>query len=138
MIFLDTNVVSELMRPLPHEQVVDWLTTHETKTALSAVVIAEISYGIERIRPEERSRRLARTLHSLIGRHADRLYSFDDRAALIYGKLADASSRRGRPISVLDGMIAATALRFNGQLATRNVTHFAFEGLRLVNPWVAH
>lgn len=135
MILLDTNVVSEVMRLRPQRVVVEWLKHNEAELALSTVVIAEISSGIECIRPAERPPRLAIHLTAIRQQYAERLHPFDEDAALIYGVIIGEATRAGRKLSMSDGMIAATALRHNATLATRNVKDFAFLGLKVVNPW---
>lgn len=135
MIFLDTNVVSELVKPQPNAQVISWLTKHDLSLALSTIVLAEITYGIEKIRPDERARRLEGFPAELQRRYARRLYSFDQESALLYGVLMGHSRRQGRMLSTADGMIAAIALRHGGELATRNVDDFMLPNLIVHNPW---
>lgn len=135
MIFLDTNVVSELVRPTPNPNVIAWLTKHDLSLALSTVVLAEITYGIEKIRPDERARRLEGFPSELQRRFAGRLYGFDQECALLYGVLMGHSRRQGRILSVADGMIAAIALRNQGELATRNVDDFTLPNLVVHDPW---
>ena len=135
MIFLDTNVVSELVKPQPNGRVIAWLTKHDLSLALSTIVLAEITYGIEKIRPDERARRLEGFPAELQRRYAGRLYSFDQESALLYGVLMGHSRRQGRILSTADGMIAAIALRHHGELATRNVEDFVLPNLLVYNPW---
>jgi predicted nucleic acid-binding protein len=135
VIFLDTNVVSEVMRPKPAEAVLLWLELNIAELALSAVVIAEISFGIERIRPAERAPRLARAFASVRERFAARILAFDEDSATIYGVIMGEASRKGRTLSMLDGMIAATAMRYSATMATRNRKDFDVLGLKVVNPW---
>ena len=135
MIFLDTNVVSEVMRPHPAPVVLSWLAHQDSELALSAVAIAEISFGIERIRPAERAARLSRSFGDIRQHYSTRIFPFDETAALIYGAIMGEASRQGRPLSPPDAMIAAIALRHNAAMATRNTAHFRIEGLRIVNPW---
>ncbi len=135
MIFLDTNVVSELVRPAPDKKVIEWLVKHDTALALSTIVLAEITYGIEKIRPDERARRLEGFPAELQRRYAGRLYHFDGESALLYGVLMGHSRRQGRILSTADGMIAAIALRHHGELATRNLEDFVLPNLIVHNPW---
>ena len=135
MIFLDTNVVSELVKPQPNAQVISWLNKHDLSLALSTVVLAEITYGIEKIRPGERAHRLEGFPAELQRRYAGRLYNFDQESALLYGVLMGHSRRQGRMLSTADGMIAAIALRHGGELATRNVDDFMLPNLIVHNPW---
>ncbi len=135
MIFLDTNLVSEIVKPQPSAKVIAWLTKHDLSLALSTIVLAEITYGIEKIRPDERARRLEGFPAELQRRYAGRLYSFDQESALLYGVLMGHSRRQGRILSTADGMIAAIALRHQGELATRNGDDFVLPHLIVHNPW---
>lgn len=135
MIFLDTNVISEALRKVPSRVVSAWLKEFDSQLALPTVAIAEISYGIHRIRPEERSRRLEEGLNIWRRRLSDRIFGFTEEAALAYGELMDEATRRGRPMSVPDGMIAAIARVQNGKLATRNGADFATTGVEIISPW---
>ncbi|WP_176084474.1 type II toxin-antitoxin system VapC family toxin [Martelella sp. HB161492] len=135
MIFVDTNVVSESLRREPDRNVQDWLIRHDGELALSSVVIAEIAFGIEKIRPDERAHRLAEGLSAWRGRFHDRLFAFTEDAAIAYGEIMGQSIRNGRPMSVPDGMIAAIALVNGGILATRNLKDFSAIGIKLLSPW---
>jgi predicted nucleic acid-binding protein len=135
LIFLDTNVVSELVKPQPNAKVIAWLTKHDLSLALSTIVLAEITYGIEKIRPSERASKLQGFPAELQRRYAGRIYDFDQQAALLYGVLMGHSRRQGRILSTADGMIAAIALRHAADLATRNLDDFILPNLKLYNPW---
>ncbi len=135
MIFLDTNVLSETMRLKPNADVLRWIENHDPMLCLSTMVIAETAFGIFKVKPDQRSPRWIRRLDEWRGRLPDRIFSFDQESADIYGKLMGEASLRGVPIDVADGMIAAIALRHKAALATRNTTHFDIPGLKLVNPW---
>lgn len=135
MIFLDTNVVSEPLRISPDPHILDWLSRHDPDLALSSVVIAEVAFGISRIPADQRSHRLEEGLLRWRTRYARRIYPLTEEAALQYGELMGAAVRRGRPMAIADGMIAAIALVNGGTLATRNLKHFEGTGLDLVSPW---
>lgn len=135
MIFLDTNVVSEVMRKSPNPAVVAWLTRFDGELALPTIAIAEIAFGIERIRPEQRSPRHRRDLDEMRRRYADRIYGFTEPAALAYGALMGGRARAGRPMAIPDAMIAAIAKVNGGELATRNLADFDGLGLKLICPW---
>ena len=137
MIFLGANVVSELMRKAPDPGVVDWLERHDAELALSTIVIGEIAFGIEKIAPEQRARRLTSDFDELRRRYADRIFAFTEPAALLYGALMGERKRGGRPMSVPDAMIAAVARTHGARLATRNLADFAGSGLELISPWAA-
>jgi predicted nucleic acid-binding protein len=135
VIFLDTNVVSEALRKRPDEAVTAWLVRHDAELALPTVTIAEIAFGIAKIRPDERAPRLAEGLASWRKRFADRIFGLTEEAALAYGEIMGDAVRRGRPMSAPDGMIAAIAMVNGGRLATRNLADFEDVGLELVSPW---
>lgn len=135
MILVDTNVVSETLKPAPEPLVIEWLIAHDAELAIPTVTLAELAYGIERIRPEQRSRRLFRGLMEWRERFADRILVFNERAAIVYGEIMGQASRAGMPMAIPDGMIAATSLAHGGSLATRNVDDFRHSGVDLVNPW---
>lgn len=137
MIFLDTNVISELMRKAPDPGVVDWLERHDAQLALSTIVIGEIAFGIEKIAPEQRARRLTSDFDELRRRYADRIFAFTEAAALAYGTLMGERKRAGRPMPIADAMIAAIARTHGAGLATRNLADFAGSGLELISPWAA-
>lgn len=135
MIFLDTNVVSETLRKTPDAAVIAWLVRHDAELALPTVTIAEIAYGIQKIRPDERAERLQQGLESWRHRFADRIFGLTEEAALAYGGIMATATQKGRPMSVPDGMIAAIAQVNGGRLATRNLVDFETAGLDLVSPW---
>lgn len=135
MIFLDTNVISETLRRTPNPAVIAWLVRNDAELALPTVTIAEIAFGIGKIRPDQRSARLEEGLSSWRHRFADRVFPFTEAAALAYGELMSATLRHGRPMTAPDGMIAAIARVNQGQLATRNIADFETTGLELVSPW---
>ena len=135
MIFLDTNVLSETFRKAPNEAVIAWLVRHDAELALSTVTIAEIAYGIQKIRPDQRADRLEQGLGDWRRRFADRIFGLTEEAALAYGEIMGAAVRQGRTMSAPDGMIAAIARVNGGRLATRNLTDFETTGLDLISPW---
>jgi predicted nucleic acid-binding protein len=135
LIFLDTNVVSETLRKQPNEAVIAWLDRHDAELALPTVTIAEVAFGIEKIRPDQRAFRLEKRLADWRHRFAARIFGLTEEAALAYGKIMGGASRLGRPMSTADGMIAAITSVNGGRLATRNLTDFSTTGLNLISPW---
>lgn len=135
MIFLDTNVVSEMLKTTPSEAVRAWLKRFDSELALSTVAIAEIWYGVCRIRPEQRARRLEGGLLAWRERLADRIFGFTEEAAVAYGEIMATAELKGRIMSIPDGMIAAIAKVNRGSLATRNVSDFQTTGLTILSPW---
>lgn len=135
MIFLDTNVVSETLKKVPNEAVIAWLVRHDAELALPTVTIAEIAFGIQKIRPDQRAERLEQGLSDWRRRFADRIFSLTEEAALAYGEIMGAASRQGRAMSAPDGMIAAIARVNGGRLATSNISDFETTRLDLTSPW---
>jgi predicted nucleic acid-binding protein len=138
MIVLDTNVVSELMRPRPHPAVVEWVDAQITEGAfITSVTAAELLFGVERL---PRGQRRA-TLENALGEMLDfefcgRILAFDALSAIEYARVVIDREAAGRPISMADAMIAASTLGHGiDRLATRNVSDFADTGVELVDPW---
>lgn len=135
MILLDTNVVSETLKRYPDEAVVAWLTRYDAELALPTVTIAEVAFGIQKIRPDQRADRLEQGLYEWRRRFADRIFGLTEEAALAYGEIMGSAARQGRVMSVPDGMIASIALVNGGKLATRNLSDFSTTGVELISPW---
>jgi hypothetical protein len=135
VIFLDTNVVSEGMRTRPDASVLKWLALNDANLALASIVIAEIAYGIERVRPDQRAARLELSWREVRAKFSGRIIPFDEEAAVIYGGIMGAAERGGRKMATPDGMIAAIALKHNAPLATRNASRFQISNLLLIDPW---
>lgn len=137
MIVLDTNVLSELMRPVPEPRVVDWLDAQETTSvAITAITVAEILYGIERLADGRRKRSLAAAAAAMFEEDfAGRILAFDGEAAIHYAERVAAGEQAGRAVHMADAQIAAICLRHQAALATRNVRDFESLGVKLVNPW---
>ncbi|MFP4217158.1 MAG: type II toxin-antitoxin system VapC family toxin [Phycisphaerae bacterium] len=137
MILLDTNVVSEVMRPEPEPAVIDWLNRADAgELYLSAVSVGEIEFGLD-VLPEGRHKDdlCARFKQFVARAFAYRTLPFDDQAAQRYGPIMGARRRAGRPMSAPDGQIAAIAVARGMAVATRNVADFSDCGIEVVNPW---
>lgn len=140
MILLDTNVLSELVKPRPDPRVVTWTRHAAGALAIPTIAVAEMAFGIEKLASGKRRENLLAGLHRLVTEFADRLFDFNVDAAWAYGRILAGARKRGRPMSVPDAAIAAIAAiaATNGcALATRNVDDFATAGLQLINPWQA-
>ena len=135
MIFVDTNVISESLKKTPDPAVLAWLVRNDAELALPTVTIAEIAFGIQKIRPDERAERLEQGLSRWRHRFADRIFGLTEEAALAYGEIMGAATRQGRGMSAPDGMIAAIARVNGGRLATRNLNDFGTTSLDLISPW---
>ena len=128
--------MSELVKPQPDRKVIAWLSAHDLSLRLSTIVLAEITFGIEKVKLSERARRLEGFPAELQKRFQGRIHNFDEQSALLYGVLMGHARRNGRIMSTADGMIAAIALRHKAALATRNVDDFVLPNLIVHNPWI--
>jgi len=138
VILLDTNVLSELMRPTPDPHVVRWLDARPAgEVWISAVTIAEIRLGILRLPAGQRKALLLDLTEQIFKEDFhDRCLPFDCEAAFEYAVIVDQRNRQGHPISVEDAQIAAIARTAELALTTRNTKDFSdIEGLTLLNPW---
>ena len=137
MIILDTNVVSELMRPSPSSQVVRWLNAQSSSVLhTTSVTEAEILHGIEAMPAGKRRAAILESAQQMFEvEFGRRILPFDSRAAREYARIASERRSAGRPISQFDALIAAIASGTRAALATRNVADFEGCGVKLVNPW---
>ncbi|MGC9998079.1 MAG: type II toxin-antitoxin system VapC family toxin [Terriglobia bacterium] len=134
---LDTNVVSEWVKPRPNPGVVAWLAgTNEDQVFLSVVTLAELRQGIERLATGRRQRQLSAWLENeLPMRFEGRVLSIDSAIADACGKLVARSEAAGRPLEAMDAFLAATAQVHQLTLVTRNTAHFDSILKALLNPW---
>lgn len=137
MILLDTNVLSELMRPQPNEGVIRWVDNQLTSALfINAVTRAEIELGIALLPEGKRKQTLILLAQAMFDKFPHRCLSFEEVAAVHYGNLVAGRIKAGRPISVEDAQIASIALANGLQLATRNEKDFAeIPDLVVINPW---
>lgn len=137
MIVLDTNVLSELMRPVAAPLVVEWAASSPRPTLFTtAITQAEVLSGIEQLPEGRRRNALAAAAEAMFAKEfAGRILPFDSAATAHFARLASERRKAGRPIGTFDALIAATALAAGAALATRNVADFEGLGLALVNPW---
>lgn len=136
MIVLDTNIVSEQTKPYPDETVLGWMNAqHATQLRITTPTIAELSMGANQTILRSGSRKYELLLNVLLGEYADRILLFDPVAAEAYGRLVARRRHSGRPILVIDAMIAAICIAHGATLATRNIRDFDGLDLKLVNPF---
>lgn len=138
MILLDTNVLSECMRPAPSAAVLAWLDAQPAERLwVCAVTRAEIELGLALMPEGQRKLGLQAAARAMFGEDfAGRSLPFNDQAATLYANIVAARTQLGRPISVEDAQIAAIALAHGLRLATRNERDFAsIAGLTVLNPW---
>lgn len=132
---IDTNVVSELAKPAPASQVVDWLRGLSAP-ATSAVVCYELARGIERMTRGKRRTFLEAWFAELL--RAVETLPVDEPTALAAARIESAATRKGRSLEVRDLLIAATAQVHGCAVATRNVSHFTGLGVIVYDPFTDH
>ncbi|WP_419926680.1 type II toxin-antitoxin system VapC family toxin [Candidatus Poriferisocius sp.] len=137
MIVLDTNVVSELMRPLPNPAVEAWVADRAATTLfLSAVSGAELLYGIAIMPAGQRRDALETEVEAMLCEiFAGRVLPFDSDAARAYARIAASCRASGRPVSQSDGQIAAVARSRGMAVATRNIRQFEGMAVDIIDPW---
>lgn len=136
MILLDTNVVSEAMKPEPDASVRDWLNNQASGTLyLSSVTLAELLFGIAALPNGKRKEMLAQSLDGLMGLFRDRVLPFDIAAARSYALLAVTAKTSGRGFPTPDGYIAAIAASREFIVASRDTAPFVAAGVIVINPW---
>lgn len=136
MILLDTNVISEVMKPAPHPAVRDWLDAQAAGTLfLSSITIAEIRFGVRVLPAGKRRNHLIELLEEIQGLFADRILPFDASAATCYADLAVRAREAGLGFPTPDGYIAAIAAAQGFQVASRDASAFIAAGLKVINPW---
>jgi predicted nucleic acid-binding protein len=133
---LDTNAVSEWVKPRPNSGLVGWMeSTDEDRIFISVVTLAELHYGVERMPAGRRRNRLEGWLqHELPLRFESRILPVDTGVAEAWGRTVSRSEAVGRPIGVIDAFLAATAETYELTLVTRNVSDFS-QFKAVLNPW---
>ncbi len=138
MIVIDTNVLSELMRPSPDPRVVAWIAqVMPGEATTTAITMAEIDQGIQRLPRGRRRAGLEEIFRSLLVDIAHDVLPFDREAAGHYALISRRRETAGRPIDQLDCMIAAICASRSATLATRNERDFEGSGIDVTNPWTA-
>lgn len=134
---LDTNVLSELIKAEPDRNVVRWIgETEEPVLFLSVLTLGEIRSGIERLNPGLRRGRLESWLAvDLRLRFQERILAISDAITERWGALSATGAKKGSPLPLIDGLLAATALHHDLMLVTRNDTDVRATGVPTLNPW---
>ena len=137
MILLDTNVLSEVLKPLPSPIVLRWLAAQEPSSVFTtSVTQAEVLYGIETLPPGKRRTRLLAAVEKMFAEEFEgRILPFDEDSARAFAGIVAARDAAGRPISQFDAMIAAIARSHRAAVATHNTADFQHCGIDLINPW---
>lgn len=137
MIVMDTNVVSEIVKPSPSPAVIAWFSTQRPHDLYTTTITqAEILYGIELLPKGHRRAALQSAMAKVFDQtFAGRVLPFDEGSAYAFAMIAAKHRLSGRTIGELDSQIAGIALSRGAPLATRNVADFEGSGVELINPW---
>ena len=136
MIVLDTNVVSETMKPQPSAAVSAWMDRQAVETLyLTSPTTAELLFGVAALPPGPRRKRLAEVLDAQLAIYEGRILAFDAAAAHLYARLAARARRAGRGLPIPDGYIAAIAALHGFAVATRDTAPFRAAGVQVIDPW---
>jgi len=136
VIIVDTNVVSELMRPSPSRQVRDWVSAQAPgELCTTAITVAEIRYGLERLADGRRKQSLLSAATEVFAAFSDYIQPFDADAAIWYATIVARRDRLGLPIDGFDAQIAAICRIRGAALATRNAKDFRETGIDVIDPW---
>ena len=136
MIIVDTNVVSELMRASPSQAVRDWVRSpDESDLFTTAITVAEIRYGIERLPGGHRKDLLQNAAAGIFTAFDEQVLPFDSSAAEQYARIVSGRDGMGLPIDGFDAQIAAVCRARGATLATRNLKDYWETGIGLIDPW---
>jgi len=136
---LDTNCISELVRPKPEPRVVEWMeAVDEAMLYLSVLTIGEIRKGVAGLVQGKRRTHLETWLNVEVpSRFSGRILAIDSAIADRWGLLAAEAKRKGKALAIIDGFLAATALHHNLMVVSRNDSDFANTPAQVLNPWKA-
>jgi toxin FitB len=138
MIILDTCVISECLKPSPSAALMEWIDSiPEEQAHLPSIALGELQKGVELLVNGKKRQALRLWLEQLRQRFDGKILSFDEDSAILWGDLSARLIKLGKPTPVVDGMIAAIALKHDALLATRNAKDFRDTGVKLVNPFAA-
>ena len=137
MIVLDTNVLSEALKPTPSQTVLGWLAAQKPSAVFTTTITqAELLYGVEVLPPSKRRVKLLSAVERILNEEFERrILPFDEGAAREFARIVATRHAAGRPISQLDAMIAAIARSHHAAVATRNTSDFNRCGIQVMNPW---
>jgi predicted nucleic acid-binding protein len=137
MIVLDTNVLSEVMRPNPSPHVLNWIDRQSAgELFTTAITVAEIYYGIELLPRGKRRNSLLEAAEAIFDREfLDRALAFNSAAARIFARISARRRAAGHPMSQADAQIAAIVQLHEATLATHNLSDFEDCGVRVLDPW---
>lgn len=136
---LDTCIISELLKPAPNQQVINWiLSQHETDLYLSVITIAELQKGIAKLPNSKRKSQLQHWLdNDLKKRFDNRILDITQPIAINWGNIQGQAEKGGRKMPVLDSLIAVSAITHDAAVVTRNVSDIQQSEVKVINPWDA-
>ncbi len=135
-VLLDTNVLSELVRPKPDANVSAFISA-QTDPYISVLTLHELTYGAERASSPARRAKLIAWISALSRQFEGRIVPVNEVIALDAGRLRAAAGSQGQPTEAIDALIAASALARGASVATRNGRHFEPLGVNVIDPWAA-
>jgi len=133
---LDTCIISELVKPTPNENVINWLNqTPNERLFLSVITIGEIRKELTKLPESKKKNRLTNWLNTLLEDYQARIYSINLTIAENWGNIQGKAENNGTPLASLDSLIAAVAYTYNLIVVTRNESDFTASNVTLLNPW---
>ena len=132
---VDANVLSEPTKPTPNPAVIEWLSTHEGDLFVDSIIMGELFIGVQALPPGRKRARLEEWFEALA--ETIECLPWDVTISRRWARLVVDLKRKGQPLPLLDGMIAATALAHGLTVATRNTRDFKKTGVKVVDPFVA-
>jgi len=137
MIIVDTNVISEPLRPAGDAAVLTWLDQQDIETLyLTTITVAELRFGIAALPSGKRKRRLEEDFEDrILFLFSGRILAFDEAATITYARIRSEARSIGKAIGVTDAFIAGIAAHHEFAVATRDVSPFEAAGIRVINPW---
>ena len=134
---LDTCVISELVKPIPNTNVVEWLNNTPTERLyLSVITIGEIRKGLTKLQDSKRKDVLTNWLNTLLEDYQNRIYPVNLTVAENWGIILGNAEKKGKPMASIDSLISAIAYTHNLIIVTRNESDFEPSNLPIQNPWV--
>lgn len=135
---LDTCLISELTKTAPNKKVVDWvLRENEKDLYISVLTFGELNKGIEKLAESQKKEALrAWVKNELSHRFHDRIIGIDIHISVIWGKIQCDAEKKGRPMPVIDSLIAATGIAHDFIVVARNTSDMEQSGAKLFNPWL--
>jgi len=137
VVILDTNVISEPLKPAGDANVLAWLDQQDIETLyLTAITVAELRFGIAALPLGAKKRRLQEDFEeTILSLFSGRILPFEEESTYAYAKIRAEAKSVGKAIAITDGFIAAIALQRGFQVATRDTSPFAAAGISVINPW---